>query len=542
MTVKTHTPEVKQRISATQKKIWADRKAKQEALLVRGTVVDSVSLSNVLNQAGAKTIPVDNSESIVDVVRRDTYYTGFTNFTPDKIQSFLDVTKTGRMRDFIRMCDALRLRDAHLSAAIAARKSGITSRKLIVKSKDQTNETLVQTADLIQKNLDALPVNIILDHLLEATYTGLTVAELLWDYDILTNSYYVSEVIPTSTAKFSYDPELNIFIDDPQSSTEYNGHLLSEFPHRFLTHEPKEISPYSNMDGLMRIAAYYVFFKMTSIMYTTAGLAKFAFPPVVCTVPENTQAGTIASIKTQVEQFNSDAVAVVKAGVTFTPLVMGTNGDASYMNFIDYLDKQLSKLILRGTMTLDDGSSRSQAEIHERGEAVIVQADAEKLLRTLKTQLIRSWVQVNEHLFPSLSVDYVCENLELELDGINRIPGPPIEMVKSAVELALTSGLRPTQEAIQDLLLGLGIATEVIPEKPEAETLAVNYTAPEAGQTWKDTEDGNRLQVTAVDEKFVYFLDLDGPNPSRQYKWTNASFRERAMYTGPAESSSTEST
>ena len=34
--------------------------------------------------------------------------------------------------------------------------------------------------------------------------------------------------------------------------------------------------------------------------------------------------------------------------------------------FLDYLDKQISKLVLGGTMISDNGSSRSQSEVHER--------------------------------------------------------------------------------------------------------------------------------------------------------------------------------
>ena len=50
----------------------------------------------------------------------------------------------------------------------------------------------------------------------------------------------------------------------------------------------------------------------------------------------------------------------------------------------------------------------------------------------------------------------------------------------------------------------------------------------EAGSRWLDTEDGHRLEVVSVADGNVYFLDLDAPNPSRQYSWRLASFLERA--------------
>lgn len=50
---------------------------------------------------------------------------------------------------------------------------------------------------------------------------------------------------------------------------------------------------------------------------------------------------------------------------------------------------------------------------------------------------------------------------------------------------------------------------------------------PEIGSIWTDTEDGHRLEITAVSDDRVYFLDLDSPNPERQWRWRLASFLER---------------
>jgi hypothetical protein len=50
----------------------------------------------------------------------------------------------------------------------------------------------------------------------------------------------------------------------------------------------------------------------------------------------------------------------------------------------------------------------------------------------------------------------------------------------------------------------------------------------EPGSRWVDTEDGNHLEVVSVADDGVRFLDLDGPNPTRQWRWSRASFLERA--------------
>lgn len=56
----------------------------------------------------------------------------------------------------------------------------------------------------------------------------------------------------------------------------------------------------------------------------------------------------------------------------------------------------------------------------------------------------------------------------------------------------------------------------------------VDSLEPEVGSIWTDTEDGHRLQVTGVSDGSVYYVDLDAPNPNRQWRWRLASFLERA--------------
>lgn len=54
-----------------------------------------------------------------------------------------------------------------------------------------------------------------------------------------------------------------------------------------------------------------------------------------------------------------------------------------FENFMDYLNKEQSKLILGQTMTTDDGSSRSQAEVHANEQELLLQSDKTKILNFL---------------------------------------------------------------------------------------------------------------------------------------------------------------
>lgn len=57
--------------------------------------------------------------------------------------------------------------------------------------------------------------------------------------------------------------------------------------------------------------------------------------------------------------------------------------NALFENYVAYLDEQMTKIVLGSTMTTDNGSSRSQAEVHERTTETLLDADGAMLLNVL---------------------------------------------------------------------------------------------------------------------------------------------------------------
>jgi len=64
-----------------------------------------------------------------------------------------------------------------------------------------------------------------------------------------------------------------------------------------------------------------------------------------------------------------------------------------FENYIQYLDDQMTKLVLGQTMTTEDGSSRSQAEVHERTQESIFDADAKYVLDVLNWEMSEAFSQ-----------------------------------------------------------------------------------------------------------------------------------------------------
>ena len=61
--------------------------------------------------------------------------------------------------------------------------------------------------------------------------------------------------------------------------------------------------------------------------------------------------------------------------------------NALFENYVNYLDELTTKMVLGQTMTTKDGSSRSQAEVHERTQQTIFDDDAASVLNFLNFEL-----------------------------------------------------------------------------------------------------------------------------------------------------------
>jgi phage gp29-like protein len=55
---------------------------------------------------------------------------------------------------------------------------------------------------------------------------------------------------------------------------------------------------------------------------------------------------------------------MVPEGMMVELIEASRSGTADYSGFADHLDSAIAKVILSQTMTTDNGSSRSQAEVH----------------------------------------------------------------------------------------------------------------------------------------------------------------------------------
>jgi len=111
----------------------------------------------------------------------------------------------------------------------------------------------------------------------------------------------------------------------------------------------------------------------------------------------------IDRVETMLEDMGSAAWGLFPEG-TELQIIESTKGDAFnvYDKRVDRANKEMSKAILGQTMTMDDGSSKSQAQVHENVSDDIAEDDADLVLDTVNDDLIPFLIK---HGFPLKETD-----------------------------------------------------------------------------------------------------------------------------------------
>lgn len=117
---------------------------------------------------------------------------------------------------------------------------------------------------------------------------------------------------------------------------------------------------------------------------------KFGLPLVKVTTNKTAKAD-LDKMEYMAKQMAEAARAILPTGTTMDIVDTATKGDPYkvYLEQITYTDNEVSKRILGGTMISDNGSSRSQSEVHERTlDTKISEMDRKDMEFTINDQLI----------------------------------------------------------------------------------------------------------------------------------------------------------
>lgn len=320
------------------------------------------------------------------------YITG--GLTPGRLATLLRSAAEGDADAFLTLAEEMEEKDLHYAAQLGTRKRAVARLPIVVEaaSDSPADVKLADEVRLLLKNR-RLGVKGMIEGCLDALGKGYSATEIMWDKS--RSLWRPGRFEWRDPRFFQYDRDTLRELRLKDEADLMNGLPLP--PYKFIVHEPRLKCGIPIRGGLARLAAWTYVFKNFTVKDWMAFCEVFGMPLRLGKYRPGETEDNISILRSAVANLGSDAAAVIPEGmmIEFIETAKATGGDSLFDRLADWFDKQLSKGILGQTMTADDGSSQSQATVHNEVREDIRDADAEQLAETLERDLVIPFIDLN---------------------------------------------------------------------------------------------------------------------------------------------------
>jgi phage gp29-like protein len=363
------------------------------------------------------------------------------SLTPERLAEILNGVKRGECpAEYLELAHDIELKDLHYRSVLSTRKDAITGLeiKVIPASEEKRDMELAGAVNRdIVKNANAKLYALIRD-MLDALAKGFSVNEIVWDTD----------KTPWKPRAYKFrDPRWFQYDKETGKTLMLRAPLGNELeplkPFHFAVHEPHLISGNQIAAGLAFPALYYWMLKTYDVTSWAAFIDRYGYPIRIGKYGKKATEQDRSTLKRAVAAIGQDFGAVIPESAALEIIESKHANETSnvYKNMADWVDKQISKLVLGQTMTTDEGSSRSQSETHDKVRDDIADSDIQQVIETLNAALTVPYINLNygeQESYPRIDL--------FKPDEKN------VEQIIAAVEKLGPQGLKVKADEVRSLL------------------------------------------------------------------------------------------
>jgi phage gp29-like protein len=316
-----------------------------------------------------------------------------SGLTPQRLASILQSADQGNLRDYLTLAEEMEEREPHYTSVLGTRKRALSLIDPIVEAGGDSardREIFDAVMDLIGQPVFAD----LIEHLVDAFGKGYAVSEIMWETSA---KQWLPYDYRERDPRFFTFMQIDRHVMRLASLTDpINGDQMPPF--KFVRHVPRLKSGIPARGGLAKPAAWSFVFKSYTIKDWVAFCEVYGMPIRIGKYGAMATPEDRAQLLNAVRNIGSDAAAIIPATMEIELVETGKGGGSGatvFSGFTDYIDKQMSKLVLGQTMTTDHGGSLAQAKVHENVRHDIMFADARQLQKTINRDLIIPFVQLN---------------------------------------------------------------------------------------------------------------------------------------------------
>lgn len=314
-----------------------------------------------------------------------------SHLTPMRLSAVLQNATIGDHHEFLTLAEEMEERDPHYASVLGTRKRAASGLDYEVESASDDSQS-VRIADDVRDMLALHDIGTLIEDMLDGLGKGYSCIENIWDTS-------ASQWFP---ARFEWRDPRFFMLDRVTGRellllTDNNPFGEALKPFKFLVHSPRIKSGLPIRGALARLSATSYMCKSWALSDWMTFAEIFGMPIRVGKYHSNATAEEKNTLRMAVANLGSDAAAIMPDSmkIEFHEGGKGAGGNDLFERLCTFLDKQVSKGVIGQTMTADDGSSNSQAQVHNDVRLDILSADAKQLAATINMQLIRPYVDLN---------------------------------------------------------------------------------------------------------------------------------------------------
>lgn len=312
--------------------------------------------------------------------------------TPKKLQRVLRSAAEGDHDEYLAFCAEMERRDGHYFSQLQTRKLATARLEFCVKpvSDSEKDKSIAKEVERFIKG-EAFGLAAI--DILDALGKGFSVTEIIWQKSA---TRWVPKAFKHRNPRwFQFDTETAEELRLYDGSA--NGQEL--LPYKYIQHRPKIFSGLAMAGGLARIVAALHLFKGFAIKDWMAFAEVFGMPLRIGQYDVGASDADKDALRAAVRDIGSDAAAIIPKTMTITFERAAQSGfagsDRFFLELIEWCNSEVSKAVVGQTMTSDDGSSLSQAKVHNEVRKDIRDADAWQFGCTVNRDLVAPFCMLN---------------------------------------------------------------------------------------------------------------------------------------------------
>ncbi len=358
---------------------------------------------------------LDAGMTTVRQVWQDTAASGLT---PVRLACILRDCDLGSMRDYLTLAEEMEERDMHYGALLGIRKRAVSGVRPTVKAAGDDAKSK-EIAEGVERDIaHHTGFRGLVKDLLDAI--GKSYAAIEIDWDTRGARWKPRRFVWRDPRFFTFDKEEDdlrlLTLSAPVTGDEL-------WPGKWAVHRSSGKSGLTRRGGLARLVAFGWMCKGYTLKDWMAFVETYGLPLRLGRYgPEATKADVEALFRA-VANIGTDAAAVLPKSmeIEFVKGISQTGTDVVFQSLARWVDEQVSKAVLGQTMSTDNGSSQSQATVHNEVRHDVAADDALDVAATINRDIVRPYVDWNwgvQDEYPEIRIEIAePEDIKVKIDG-----------------------------------------------------------------------------------------------------------------------------